>query len=187
MFYINNEGGVSDLAHGLYPLITFGLPPIKHFLLLKYGGWETMKFTFAESVKLATKGFKPGDISELSELDENKFSKEDILSLVGHGYSKSDIKNLVETFSDDASEDDPGDGSDETNDHTEKPEKKSSREDPDEETSDETDDNIDYKALYEKEKKLREKLQHKNTSGSADIKRDSKTDFDIALEIANSI
>ncbi len=146
-----------------------------------------MKFTFSESVKLATKGFKPGDISELSELDENKFSKEDILSLVGNGYSKSDIKKLVETFSDDAaSEDDPGDGSDETNDHTEKPEKKSSQEDPGEDISDETDDNIDYKELYEKEKKLREKLQHKNTSGSAAIKKE-KSDFDIALDIANSI
>lgn len=147
-----------------------------------------MKFTFSESVKLATKGFKPGDISELAELDENKFSKEDILSLVGNGYSKSDIKKLVETFSDaDASEDDPGDGSDETDDHTEKPEKKSSQEDPGEDNSDETDDNIDYKALYEKEKKLREKLQHKNTSDSANIIRDTKSDFDIALEIANSI
>ena len=147
-----------------------------------------MKFTFSESVKLATKGFKPGDISELSELDENKFSKEDILSLVGNGYSKADIKKLVETFSDDdASKDDPGDESDETNDHTEKPEKKSSQEDPDEDTSDETDDNIDYKALYEKEKKLREDLQHKNASGSVGIKKDKKSDFDIALEIANSI
>lgn len=146
-----------------------------------------MKFTFSESVKLATKGFKPGDISELSELDENKFSKEDILSLVGNGYSKTDIKKLVETFSDaDASEDDPGDGSDKTDDHTEKPEKKSSQEDPGEDTSDETDDNIDYKELYEKEKKLREKLQHKNTSGSAAIKKE-KSDFDIALDIANSI
>ena len=147
-----------------------------------------MKFTFSESVKLATKGFKPGDISELSELDENKFSKEDILSLVGNGYSKSDTKKLVETFSDvDASEDDPGDGSDKTDEHTEKPEKKSSQEDPGEETSDETDDNIDYKALYEKEKKLREKLQHKNTKAAAAIERDSKSDFDIAVEIANSI
>lgn len=147
-----------------------------------------MKFTFAESVKLATKGFKPGDISELSELDENKFSKEDILSLVGHGYSKSDIKNLVETFSDaDASEDDPGDGSDETNDHTDKPEKKSSQEDPEEDNSDEANDNIDYKKLYEKEKKLRESLQHKNAQASSDIKRDSRSDFDIALEIANNI
>lgn len=147
-----------------------------------------MKFTFSETVKLATKGFKPGDISELSELDENKFSKEDILSLVGNGYSKSDIKKLVETFSDgDTSEDDPGDGSDEMDDHTEKSGKKSSQEDHGEDTSDETDDNIDYKALYEKEKKLRETLQHKNASGSADIKKDEKSDFDIALEIANSI
>lgn len=147
-----------------------------------------MKFTFSETVKLATKGFKPGDISELSELDENKFSKEDILSLVGNGYSKTDIKKLVETFSDgDTSEDDPGDGSDEMDDHTEKSGKKSSQEDHGEDTSDETDDNIDYKALYEKEKKLRETLQHKNASGSADIKKDEKSDFDIALEIANSI
>lgn len=144
-----------------------------------------MKFTFAESVKLATKGFKPGDISELSELDENKFNKEDILSLVGNGYTKSDIKKLVETFSDPEPEDDnPGDDS-ETDSHSGKSEKESEHDDHDSEELDDK-DNIDYKSLYEKEKKLREDLQHKNQTANKAIHRD-KSDFEIALDIANSI
>ncbi len=144
-----------------------------------------MKFTFAESVKLATKGFKPGDITELSELDENKFNKEDILSLVGNGYSKTDIKKLVETFSDPESEDDnPGDDS-ETDSHSGKSENESEHDDHDSEESDD-EDNIDYKSLYEKEKKLREDLQHKNQSANRVIKKE-KSDFDIALDIANNL
>ena len=72
-----------------------------------------MKFTFGETVKLASKGYKPTDIAELLVLDENKFSKDDILSLVSAGYTKSDIKKLVETFKDeDSSEGDSGDNSD---------------------------------------------------------------------------
>ena len=54
-----------------------------------------MKFTFAESVKLATKGFKPGDISELAELDENKFGKDDILSLVANLFSSSSARSEI--------------------------------------------------------------------------------------------
>lgn len=145
-----------------------------------------MKFTFAESVKLATKGFKPGDITELSELDENKFNKEDILSLVGNGYSKTDIKKLVETFSDPESEDDnPGDDS-ETDSHSGKSEKESEHDDHDSEDSDDKDD-IDYKELYEKEKKLREKLQQQNQKKGSVVKGDNRTDFDIALDIANNL
>ena len=145
-----------------------------------------MKFTFAESVKLATKGFKPGDITELSELDENKFNKEDILSLVGNGYSKTDIKKLVETFSDPESEDDnPGDDS-ETDSHSGKSENKSEHDDHDSEDSDDKDD-IDYKELYEKEKKLREKLQQQNQKKGSVVKGDNRTDFEIALDIANNL
>lgn len=145
-----------------------------------------MKFTFAESVKLATKGFKPGDITELSELDENKFNKEDILSLVGNGYSKTDIKKLVETFSDPESEDDnPGDDSKDDS-HSGKSEKKSEHDDHDSEDSDDKDD-IDYKELYEKEKKLREKLQQQNQKKGSVVKGDTRTDFEIALDIANNL
>lgn len=145
-----------------------------------------MKFTFAESVKLATKGFKPGDISELSELDENKFNKEDILSLVSNGYTKTDIKKLVETFSDPESEDEkPGDDS-ETNSHSGKSGKESEHDDHDSEDSDDKDD-IDYKELYEKEKKLREKLQQQNQKKGSEFRGDTKTDFDIALDIANNL
>lgn len=145
-----------------------------------------MKFTFAESVKLATKGFKPGDISELSELDENKFNKEDILSLVSNGYTKTDIKKLVETFSDPESEDEkPGDDS-ETDSHSGKSGKESEHDDHDSEDSDDKDD-IDYKELYEKEKKLREKLQQQNQKKGSEFRGDTKTDFDIALDIANNL
>lgn len=147
-----------------------------------------MSFTFTEAVKLAAKGFKPGDIKELSDLDETKFNKEDILSLVANGYSKSDIKKLVETFS--SSEDDEtddSDDSDETDDHLEKPEKKSEHDDHDSNDSDDTDDNIDYKELYNKEKKLREKLQHKNAAADSGDKFDKRTPEQIAIDVAELI
>lgn len=148
-----------------------------------------MKFTFAESVKLATKGFKPGDITELSELDENKFGKDDILSLVANGYSKSDIKKLVDTFSEhDDSEDDQDDDSDDHDNRDDKPDKKKHvQDDPEDDNSDDNDDNIDYKDLYEKEKKLREKLQQQNQKKGSEVRGDNKTDFDIALDIANNL
>lgn len=146
-----------------------------------------MKFTLGESVKLAAKGYKHADIAELSELDENKFSKEDILSLVGSGWSKSDIKKLVDDLSDPREdEEDEPDDSDESNNHKGNPEKKSEQDDPETDDSDE-DESIDYKSLYEKEKKLREDLQHKNAKkGSAD-KSDPRTDEQVAIELATKI
>lgn len=143
-----------------------------------------MKFTFGEVVKLSSKGFKPGDINELSELDENKFSKEDILSLIGNGYSKSDIKKLVETFSaPDETEDKPGDDAEEKDDHLEKPEKKSEQKKSASDDSEDKED-IDYKALYEKEKKLREEIQHSNAKKGSVIPEDTRSAEQIAIEIA---
>lgn len=143
-----------------------------------------MKFTFGEVVKLASKGFKPGDINELSELDENKFSKEDILSLIGNGYSKADIKKLVETFSaSEDSEEDHGDDTEEQNDHLEKPETKPAQNDSVKGTSKDKED-IDYKTLYEKEKKLREEIQHSNAKKGSVIPEDTRSAEQIAIEIA---
>lgn len=144
-----------------------------------------MNFGFKDAVKLASKGFKPTDIAELAALDENKFDKDDILSLVGNGYKLQDIKNLVKTFESNSDPDESGDG--------EEPASESAQDAPDnklkEETSfnpsDEQEDDIDYKALYEKEKNLREKLEHSNQMINKEIKRE-KSDFDIALEIANN-
>ncbi len=148
-----------------------------------------MDFTFGESVKLAAKGYKPNDIAELKLLDENKFSKEDILSLISNGYTKSEVKKLVETFStgSDDKPDEKNDDSDEKDDHKKEPEKKSEQDDPGSDDSDDKDDKIDYKELYEKEKKLREELQHKNAAAGSSDNTDKRTPEQIAIDIAESI
>ena len=146
-----------------------------------------MKITFSDAVKLASKGFKPADINEVKALDENKFSKEDILSLVGNGYSVSDIRKLCETFA--GSEDDAATGADDEHDtdtHTDEADnKEGTTKDP--ETSADNNDDIDYKALYEKEKTLREKLQHKTAAEKEGTRESKENDFDIAVRIAESI
>lgn len=142
-----------------------------------------MNFGFKDAVKLASKGFKPTDIAELSALDETKFDKDDILSLIGNGYKLSEIKDLVKAFEPSQDEKEDGPDEDKNDDHLEKSDPKS--EDKSSESSDDN-DNIDYKSLYEKEKELREKLQHKNQTANKGINNE-KSDFDIALDIANSI
>ena len=145
-----------------------------------------MNFNFKDVVKLASKGIKPSEIAELAALDENKFDKDDILSLIGSGYKTSDIKNLVETFSPSDDEDDnPGDDSEEKDNHNSHEEKHEQNNDSDSGSSEDDGDDIDYKQLYEKEKKLREKLQHDNAKKGAKETEDRKSDEEIALEIAN--
>ena len=144
-----------------------------------------MNFNFKDVVKLASKGIKPSEIAELAALDENKFDKDDILSLIGSGYKTSDIKNLVETFSPSDDEDDnPCDDSETKDDHKSHEEKHEQNNNSDSGSS-EDNDNIDYKQLYEKEKQLREKLQHDNAKKGAKDPEDRKSDEEIALEIAN--
>lgn len=145
-----------------------------------------MEFTFTDHVKLATKGFKPNDIAELSALDENKFNKDDIMALAGSGYKLSDIKKLVSTFDDNKPEEQQGDDKGEQNEQ-EKPEDHK----PDQVTETPSDDtqSVDYKELYEKEKKLREKLQQNNQKrieGQKDP-QDLKSDEEIALSFAESV
>lgn len=145
-----------------------------------------MEFTFTDHVKLATKGFKPNDIAELSALDENKFNKDDIMALAGSGYKLSDIKKLVSTFDDAKSEEQQGDEEGE-NKEQEKPEDHK----PDQviETSSDDTNSVDYKELYEKEKKLREKLQQNNQKrieGKKDP-QDLKSDEEIALSFAEAV
>lgn len=145
-----------------------------------------MNFNFKDAVKLASKGIKPSEIAELAALDENKFDKDDILSLIGSGYKTSDIKNLVETFSpSDGEDDNPGDDSENKDNHKSHEEKHEQNNDSDSGSSEDDGDNIDYKELYEKEKKLREKLQHDNAKKGAKDPEDRKSDEEIALEIAN--
>lgn len=145
-----------------------------------------MNFNFKDVVKLASKGIKPSEIAELAALDENKFDKDDILSLIGSGYKTSDIKNLVETFSPSDDEDDnPGDDSETKDNHKSNEEKHEQNNDSDSGSSEDDGDDIDYKGLYEKEKKLREKLQHDNAKKGAKDPEDRKSDEEIALEIAN--
>lgn len=142
-----------------------------------------MNFTFAETVKLATKGFKPSDVAELSKLDEDKFSKDDILSLIANGYSKSEVKNLVDMFSstveDTMGVPEDNDEQPDTAQEHETADHSDAAEDPDDKK-----DDIDYKSKYEEEKKLREQLQHKNAAAGTVIRTDGRTDFDIAREIA---
>ena len=145
-----------------------------------------MNFNFKDVVKLASKGIKPSEIAELAALDENKFDKDDILSLIGSGYKTSDIKNLVETFSSSDDEDNnPGDDSEKEDNHKGHEEKREQNTDSDSGSSEDDGDDIDYKELYEKEKTLREKLQHDNAKKGAKDPEDKKSDEEIALEIAN--
>lgn len=126
-----------------------------------------MKFNFTEAVKLAVKGFTPDAIVNLSKLDDSKFSKEDIITLVDKGYTEDKISELVNMFQDDESVND------------------SNKSKPDDQVEDEA-DKVDYKALYEKEKQLREKLQHSETVKNKDIKNsDDRSDFDVAIDFLN--
>ena len=153
-----------------------------------------MQFTLKDHVKLATKGYKLNDIAELSEIDDSKFDKDDIMALVGSGYKKEDIKKLVEAFKDSEDDTDDTSGTDnqdqEKDTHQAKDSKKTSNDNESDDAND-PDNNeniIDYKEAYEKEKKLREKLQQKNVnslqgSGSGQ----TKTDEELAIELAEQI
>ena len=156
-----------------------------------------MKFNFKEMVKMTAKGFKPNDIAELTAIDENKFDKDDILTLVGADYSIGDIKKLISTFdsnddtSDDNTDDDTSD--DNTDDaagdtQSDNAEDKSEKDPADKKHSEEsTDDKTDYKLLYEKEKKLREDLQHKNATSHNDREQNKESDFEIATKFAQEV
>lgn len=139
-----------------------------------------MKFNFTEAVKLAVKGFTPDAIVNLSKLDDTKFSKEDIITLVDKGYTEEKISELVNMFQDDENVNDSEDSNGE-------PDKKTStKSEPDKQVEDEEADKVDYKALYEKEKQLREKLQHSETVKNKDIKNsDDRSDFDVAIDFLN--
>ena len=143
-----------------------------------------MEFTFGDAVKLATKGYKPSDVDELRKLDENKFSKDDILSLIASGYSKSEVIKLVDTFTPEDSE-----STEETEDQDEQPQEKEKKEpveikSKEVSSSEDKSGDIDYKKKYEEEKKLREELQHKKAVSSSEKKGDNRSDWDIAMEIA---
>lgn len=141
-----------------------------------------MKFNFTEAVKLAVKGFTPDAIVNLSKLDDSKFSKEDIITLVDKGYTEEKISELVNMFQD--VNESVNDSEDSTK--VEPKEKTSTKSEPDKQVEDEEADKVDYKALYEKEKQLREKLQHSETVKNKDIKNsDDRTDFDVAIDFLN--
>ena len=140
-----------------------------------------MKFNFTEAVKLAVKGFTPDAIVNLSKLDDTKFSKEDIITLVDKGYTEEKISELVNMFQDDESVNDSEDST-----KGELKEKTSNKSEPDKQAEDDEADKVDYKALYEKEKQLREKLQHTETVKNKDIKNsDDRSYFDVAIDFLN--
>lgn len=139
-----------------------------------------MKFNFKEAVKLAVKGFTPDAIVNLSQLDDSKFSKEDIITLVDKGYTEEKISELVNLFSD---EEGPESSETKKDIPDESASKKSA---PDDQEKDKEDESVDYKALYEKEKQLREKLQHSETVKNKDVKNsDDRSDFDVAIDFLN--
>lgn len=142
-----------------------------------------MKFNFTEAVKLAVKGFTPDAIVNLSKLDDSKFSKEDIITLVDKGYTEEKISELVNMFQDDESV------SDSEDEEKGVPEKDTSnKSEPDSQVNDNEGDKVDYKALYEKEKSLREKLQHKETVKNSEVKNtDTRSDFDLAVDFVNDL
>lgn len=140
-----------------------------------------MKFNFTEAVKLAVKGFTPDAIVKLSDLDDTKFSKEDIITLVDKGYTEEKISELVNMFQNAESVDDSEDDA-----KSESVEKTSTKSEPDVQVKDEEVDKVDYKALYEKEKQLREKLQHSETVKNKDVKNsDDRSDFDVVIDFLN--
>lgn len=142
-----------------------------------------MKFNFTEAVKLAVKGFTPDAIVNLSKLDDSKFSKEDIITLVDKGYTEEKISELVNMFQDDESVKDSED-----KEKGEPDKETSNKSEPDSQVKDDEGDRVDYKALYEKEKSLREKLQHKETVKNSDVKNtDNRSDFDLAVDFVNDL
>lgn len=142
-----------------------------------------MKFNFTEAVKLAVKGFTPDAIVNLSKLDDSKFSKEDIITLVDKGYTEEKISELVNMFQDDESVNDSED-----KEKGEPDKDTSNKPEPDSQGKDSEDDKVDYKALYEKEKSLREKLQHKETVKNSEVKNtDNRSDFDLAVDFVNDL
>lgn len=144
-----------------------------------------MKFNFKEMVALAAKGYKPNDIAEMTALDDTRYSKDDVLSLVANGYSKSEIKKLVETA--EQAEKPQEDETDETENHSNNEDTVSQSQDDSGNSSDNADD-IDYKKLYEDEKKLRQKLQHDNVNDSnAGGETDTRTDEQIAVDVVRTI
>ena len=144
-----------------------------------------MKLNFPDMLKLATKGYKPTDIAELSAIDEKEVTKEQLFSLIDNGYTLEDVKFLRgllsgenESSGDDSENETPPDNED-------KPLENDSTGDN---SGSEDQEEVDYKSLYEKEKKLREKLQHGNASSlDASDSMDKRSDEEIAQDIANSI
>lgn len=142
-----------------------------------------MKFNFTEAVKLAVKGFTPDAIVNLSKLDDSKFSKEDIITLVDKGYTEEKISELVNMFQDDESVKDSED-----KEKGEPDKETSNKSEPDSQVKDGEGGKVDYKTLYEKEKSLREKLQHKETIKNSDVKNtDNRSDFDLAVDFVNDL
>lgn len=144
-----------------------------------------MKFNFTEAVKLAVKGFTPDAIVNLSKLDDSKFNKEDIITLVDKGYTEEKISELVSLFSETEMEVETTGTEDKKKDN---PDETSVKSTTDSQSKDQEDAGVDYKALYENEKKLREKLQHKETVKDSQVQiGDNRSDFDLAVDFVNDL
>lgn len=142
-----------------------------------------MKLNFPDMLKLASKGYKPNDIAELSAIEETDLNKEQLFSLIDNGYNLDDIKFLRGLLS--GENNGPSEESEEQPPEEETPLENDSK---GAHSGNEDQEEVDYKLLYEKEKKLREKLQHSNASElNASGEIDKRTNEEIAQEIANAI
>jgi len=142
-----------------------------------------MKLNFPDMLKLASKGYKPTDIAELSAIEETDLNKEQLFSLIDNGYNLDDIKFLRGLLNGENNA--PSEESEDEPPEEEKPLENNSKGDN---PVNEDQEEVDYKSLYEKEKKLREKLQHSNASElNASGEIDKRTNEEIAQEIANAI
>ena len=103
-----------------------------------------MKLT--DTIKLATKGYKPADIKRLSE---SGLDTDTILQLSGAGYSVNDVDELIKIASDE-----PGQGAaaNNTEDVKNEPENSSGN-------ADEKPDDMDYKQMFEESQKMLKESQ----------------------------
>ena len=148
-----------------------------------------MGLTITDGAKLLKNGYTLADLKELNTvLDKNPDNGNDIVELAKK-LQFSDLKSALTLFNigagaqseesktGNADEDDkttPGDEEETHNTHT-------SADDHSE------NDNIDYKKMYEEEKTLREKIQRANQRKDGSGDGNTKTPYEIALEIAADV
>lgn len=107
---------------------------------------EVYNMKLTDTIKLATKGYKPADIKRLGE---SGLDTDTILQLSGAGYSVNDVDELIKIASDE-----PGQGA-AANSTEDKNEPESSSGNADEKT-----DDVDYKKMFEESQQMLKESQN---------------------------